>query len=302
MDQTYGLADLGAVRDAAARTDWAALRTAITSPGEYQDREARIRVAVDVLIRRWRGQVPPGLEEWSAQARHDSTVQLLRGAVETYRAWAVEASGFDGILDAAAGWLRRAAALAPQDPTPWVWMLDVAKGLRLGTGRVVAFRDEAASREPAHFVGHVKAIKALSATWKHPVEVMEEHAQKWTAEAPPGSLLPALVFVVNFERMEPSPWGSIGQPSILRDASARERASGAGDAMPMARCATRADFEAHNYAAAWFWLTHQRGRARRHFAALGGYRTPQPWHLVSWNPAISFAWARAESRLLSGRR
>jgi hypothetical protein len=298
VDDTFGRPGLARVRQTTRRADWAALPDAVAAAvADGDDRSTAIAVATRTIT--MKGQpLRLRLERWVADEPHNATAVLLLGAVEVERAW--EARGlalaaqtapnrlraFGEILQRAELLCRAAADLDPADPTPWEWLLRMARGQQVEVTETLSRRQRLAALSPHHFMGHYTAVCSLSPMWGYPVETMFEQAEGWAAEAPAGSVLPALTFVAHFE------WwrrGHLDERRFLRDPRIRAAAEDATSRMPMTPCQRRDEFWAHNHAAGWYSLIHDWRRAAQHLQLLGGYRTAAPWEYLTWRaPHLGF--------------
>ncbi|MFG2040625.1 hypothetical protein [Dactylosporangium sp. NPDC048998] len=286
LDITFGRPELRAVKKAALRRDLPALGAVLTAGlAGPDDHIERVRVAADTLTE-WTGKsVPEGLDDWVRDDPDNPTALVVRGAVEINRAWEVRGRlqarytkpqqllDFISILGNAEAYCRAAAQSDPGDAAPWLFLLSMARGQQVGTDEVVRRRDELEARAPQSFVGHRHAIAALGPQWGGSMQAVDKQVRTWTAEAPAGSLLPALVFVAGIQR-----WWSHGhRRAFARDPERRAQAYRASGLLPMQPCQTPDEFLAHNHAAAWYALSREPKRANDHFKLLRGHVTEYPW-------------------------
>ncbi|MEV8516725.1 hypothetical protein [Dactylosporangium sp. NPDC051484] len=284
IDITYGRPELAAVRDAAKRGDLRVLGAALTAGlTSAHDRLDRIRVAVSTLTARTGASVPAGLDDWVRAEPGNPTALAVRGGVEVDRAWEIRGGDLAGhtqqqrlrdfiaVLGQAENYCRAAAQADPRDPAPWAYLLMMARGQQVDTDEVLRRREELEARAPQHLGSQLHAVIALGPMWGGSTELALEHIRKWLTSAPAGSTLPALFFVVQYQRFLREGRG------FVRDADVRAEGHRAAERLPTGPCATPDEFLAHNYAAAWFMLTREPGRANRHFKLLRGYATEHPW-------------------------
>lgn len=307
-DPTFGRRDLAAVRKAAYRDDWAKLTQALSADvADGDDRSYRVTVAVKTLALRSRRQ-RTRVAQWATAEPANATAALLHGALEVDRAWDVRGgalakntrrsrlTGFMEILDRAEHWFRTAAKLDPTDPTPWQWLLYIARGQQVPPAETLARHDGLVAVSPEHFMGHFMAVGSLSPMWGYSREFMYRQVQNWTSTAPAGSLLHALIFVAHMERWRR---GRVVRDDFLGDPDVRAEAEAATERMRMEPCRQPAEFWAHNYAAGWYSTIKDRKRARAHFELLGNRRTPWPWEDLSRLPDPTFRNRRLVARYFS---
>ncbi|GAA5194024.1 hypothetical protein GCM10023322_57400 [Rugosimonospora acidiphila] len=311
LDITYGRPELSAVRDAArVPNNWGPLCGTLTDGVvDGEDRSDRVAVAAATIVRGTRGRVPPGLDAWLSTRPGDPSALLLRGAVEVLRAWEVRGARlasqtegrrlaeFVSVLGHAESLCRAAAQLAPTDPTPWLYLLHMARGQQVGAQETLNRLARLELCSPGHLAGYYQAVYSLSPMWGTPVEVMREQVGKWTAAAAPGSPLHSLLFVANFEWWRRD---RLAHADVFQDEQARDEARRAADLMTMEPCQRPADYLAHNYAAGWFSYTGERKRALAHFRLLGGHCTRFPWDYDKNRPRSLFWGKRLRARVPVG--
>jgi hypothetical protein len=270
-----------------------------------EDRSDRVEVAVQTLVGRWKTTVAPDFEAYIESLRGDATGYLLRGALEVERAWLVrggalarytadsQLSGFHKGLHRAEEWLLAAAELAPADASPWVWLLQLARGLEIGPERTGERREELAKRSPYHFRGHYQALMSVNPHWGYPAAYTALCAREWTEGHPEGSPTHALIHIANFERWRRD---NTGIP-LRTDVEALERARLASTRMNLTSCERPGEILAHNYAAAWFSVVGDRKSAKPHFALIRGRLTRWPWNDIAANPAAAYRSHRLRAAL-----
>lgn len=306
LDVTFGRRELQAVRSAARKRDWPGLLDALTREvADAEDRSDRVDVAAKTIIGLLRTRIPGDFAEWSQQYGTDPSVAALRGACQALTAWHVRGGqpaaqtarhrliGFREGLDEAELWLRNAASLNPDDATPWVWLLYIARGQEVGLEETLLRREELARRAPTHFVGHFRAIGSMSPAWGYHYSHMYQQLGNWTADMPAGSLMHALVFVAHAER-----WRRRSGQSLRWDPEMRRLAYRASALMNMETSDRPGNVWAHNYAAGWYSITKERDRAKTHFDILRGHRTPWPWADMT----VGFGYSRLAAQRLPRRK
>ncbi|GAA2735617.1 hypothetical protein [Streptomyces nogalater] len=141
----------------------------------------------------------------AAVVRARSTVILawrIRGAKQAKYTSQEQAEGFHRTLTAARGEIARAAALNPDDPTPFVAEIWVALGLGYPNARMDELWTELTSRAPHHYEAHFSALQYWCAKWRGSERLAREFAERAAAGAPLGSLLTALPLIAHFEHDE----------------------------------------------------------------------------------------------------
>ncbi|MFB9441995.1 hypothetical protein Dvina_30295 [Dactylosporangium vinaceum] len=284
IDSTFGRPELAAVRAAATRGDLRALSATLTTGlAGAHDRLDRMWEAVDALTARAGTAVPAGLDDWLRAEPGNPTALALRGGAEVGRAWEVRGSAparqtrperlhaFQAALADAERLCHAAAQADPRDPAPWAFLLQSARGRQLDTGEVLRRRDELEARAPQHLRSQAHAAIALGPMWGGSTQLAVETVRTWLRSAPAGSTLPALFFVVQFQRFPQEGRGFASDPAV------REEGTRMAARLPEHPARTPDEFLAHNYAAGWFALTREPGRANHHFKLLQGYATEQPW-------------------------
>jgi len=247
------------------------------------DRLDRTRVAVDRLTGRTGTSVPAGLDDWIRAEPDNPTALAVGGGVEVNRAWEVRGGAlasktqqqrlhdFIAILGDAEGYCLAAAQADQRDPAPWTFLLQMARGQQVDAEEVLRRREELEVRAPHHLGSQLHAVVALGPMWGGSVELAVDHIRTWLSSAPAGSTLPALFFVAQYQRFLREGRG------FARDPEVRAEGRRAAEQLPTRPCVTPGEFLAHNYAAGWFALTREPGRANGHFKLLRGYATEYPW-------------------------
>ncbi|GIG43930.1 hypothetical protein ACFO1B_18810 [Dactylosporangium siamense] len=258
---------------------------------------------MDTLTARTGASVPAGLDDWVRAEPGNPTALAVRGGVEVIRAWEIRGGfvarqtqeqrlrDFITVLGQAEGYCRAAAQADPRDPAPWAYLLQMARGQQVGTDEVLRRRDELEARAPQHFTSQLHAAIALGPMWGGSADLAVDHIRKWLTSAPADSTLPALFFVVQFQRFLREGRG------FARDAEVRADGHRAAEQLPARPCATPDEFLAHNYAAAWFSLTREPGAANGHFKLLGGNATEYPWTFLGDRPLATFRGKRQSALL-----
>ncbi|HEY7175944.1 MAG TPA: hypothetical protein VH442_13590, partial [Micromonosporaceae bacterium] len=189
---------------------------------------------------------------------------------------------------------EHAVALAPNDPTPWVVLQNIAQGLRYGNDEYRGIWHEIVSREPLHVAAHSSAMLYWLPRWFGSDELVEAFVEDATRGRPPGSLLTQI-------RLQ---W--LYMERIPRTADERT-AFYHGPMVASAIDAAIEDLHAASpehpsYATQRHWLAYfltQSGRyteAYQMFQAIGPYYGSWPWLLAN-DPATRFTGVRADAVL-----
>ncbi|KUN08471.1 hypothetical protein AQI95_08895 [Streptomyces yokosukanensis] len=154
----------------------------------------------------------------AAVVRAQSTVYLaweLRGALRAESTTREQFDGFHRTLAAAREDIARAAALNPDDPTPYITEIWVALGLGYPHAEMDKLWAEIASRAPHHYGAHYAALQYWCAKWRGSSELALDFAERAAAEAPVGSLLTALPLVAHFEHDRSTDVAADGTPEMV---------------------------------------------------------------------------------------
>ncbi|MDX2916226.1 hypothetical protein [Streptomyces griseiscabiei] len=138
----------------------------------------------------------------AAVVRARSTVILawrLRGGKRAKHTTSEQFGGFHRMLERSREEIGRAAALNPDDPTPYVTEIWVALGLGYPHSGMDRLWTEITARAPHHYEAHFSALQYWCAKWRGSEELAREFAERAAARAPLGSLLTAFPLVAHFE-------------------------------------------------------------------------------------------------------
>ncbi|MGW1617177.1 hypothetical protein ACWCQZ_49180 [Streptomyces sp. NPDC002285] len=140
-------------------------------------------------------------ESWLAVEPRSADALVLRAATETARAFNVAIAAGRGApidqycLKTAVRACLRAAEAYPEDPTPWISLISVARLYPSGVGRQELARwwDELHDRDPYSVEGHLQVLHYHSSRWHGSHGLMYDFARDAAGVAPPGCALPVLV-------------------------------------------------------------------------------------------------------------
>ncbi|WP_405011821.1 hypothetical protein [Kitasatospora sp. NBC_01539] len=186
-------------RAAARSGDWTPSAAHLTAAGtDWDERHLRIEalarhaVEDDTWLRNWLRKQPDSPD---AAVVHAATlvtrIGRLRAIQPERRLRQEELRTLRLLLDGALPACTRAAALAPDDPSPWAWRLEAVLG-RSRTEFDAVFQ-EAVDRAPHHYGAHRSAFRHRTPMPTEPVEPMIAFVEGIAATAPPESLLSGLV-------------------------------------------------------------------------------------------------------------
>jgi hypothetical protein len=285
---SYGDPALERVRSAARAGDRPLLSAALRDVvRDREDRSDRVAVAAEMIEALHGTQEVPWLEQWCRLEPDDPDAFTVAGAATTLRAWRIRGyalahatpasrlNAFSFALASAEQLCRRAAAIDKADPTPWVWLLHMARGQQIGPRSTRLRWEKLMHRDPLHYRGNLQAVYSLSSRWgfspQHPVAL----AAEITACAPAGSPLHALVAAALVE-------GELrtagGEKSWQReDSPARARVDAAAAKLAGANHNRPAGISAFNQMAYWYCVSGQHAQAWPYFEALGDRRETWPW-------------------------
>ncbi len=147
----------------------------------------------DAWLVAWREARPGDVAAASVHAR--ALVDLawaIRTSAQAEKVSPEQWNGFFRILRQVPDVCRAAAALAPEDPTPWIVLLPAAMGLEWSNDEFRAVWEEVRSRAPYHVKAHLAAMSYWRPRWHGSEELLVEFVEGAVAAAPAGSLLTLL--------------------------------------------------------------------------------------------------------------
>jgi hypothetical protein len=296
FDPALGDFALAQARDALAQGNWEAPRdllaggrTATTGGRPDWDRRShRVRVlAESVANSAW-------VESWQVLDPMNADAALLRAQVETFRVLRSAGGSAATVRESAAAdalaLCNHAAEMAPEDPTPWVVMLTLARAAgrtSAGSGRDEFWRrwQEMRRRDEFNRDGHHEALAYLCASWCGSHVEMYDFAYWLASQAPPGSPLAVLPLVAHAEayramaaglpaRAQPSPHVHWENPQVVADVD-RVLRSWLGSASVTH---AQADMDRNYLLHALVFSGRGHGpEARALFEAVGSHATRIPW-------------------------
>ncbi|MEV7322365.1 hypothetical protein [Streptomyces sp. NPDC093970] len=196
FDPDCGDTDLTSARQDIVIGRWQGLRDLLRATGpDWPSRGHRVRLLAQACAG------SSTAESWLAAEPHGADALALRAATETARAFTLAISAGRGApidrsrIDAAVLSCLAAAEAYPQDPTPWVSLISVARLYPAGVRRQELARwwDELHRRDPYNVEGHLQVLHYYSARWHGSHGLMYDFARDAAGVAPPGCALPVLV-------------------------------------------------------------------------------------------------------------
>lgn len=187
--------------------DWKAAAKLLQDIGRDWERRsaaayllAEIAAQEDDWLLAWETDRPDDPDAAVVRAR--STVILaweLRGAKKAKYTTGEQFVGFHRMLERSREEIGRAAALNPDDPTPYITEIWVALGLGYPNSEMDKLWAEITARAPYHYEAHFSALQYWCAKWRGSEQLATEFAERAAAQAPLGSLLTAFPLIAHFE-------------------------------------------------------------------------------------------------------
>ncbi|TQJ87177.1 hypothetical protein [Streptomyces sp. SLBN-31] len=260
---------LGAGR---TRPLWEPVAELLGRTGRDWDRRAH---RVSVLARA----LPPSVSErWSADRPGDGDALVLEAWVRSVRA---VAGGRDEARAAERACLR-AAECCPEDPTPWLALLELMHSFAVPVRDAVPVWSEAVTRAPWHRTAYHQLLRYLSPRGHGTVDDMLEFARQAAARAPHGSPLALLPVAARVELVtHRQRQMSLGTDAHWREPRAADEVAVALTDWFAAAAAPHAEGVADlNVLAFALIRMHRPDEAAAVFRRMGRHMTPHPWELL----------------------
>ncbi|MFJ4685465.1 hypothetical protein ACIQNG_10020 [Streptomyces sp. NPDC091377] len=218
FDPDCGDAELTAARHDIAIGRWQGLRELLRSTGpDWAVRGHRIRTLAQA------GAGSSTVESWLAAEPHSGDALVLHAATDTARAFNLAIAAGRGVpidqtrIDTAVTACLTAAEACPQDPTPWISLISVARLYPSGVRRreLARWWDELHRRDPYSVEGHLQVLHYYSSRWHGSHGLMYDFARDAAGIAPPGCALPVLVQYARVEEFRSVLGGTHGQRSAI---------------------------------------------------------------------------------------
>ncbi|MGW2211162.1 hypothetical protein [Streptomyces sp. NPDC001781] len=178
---------------------------------------------------------------WEAERPEDPDAAVVRARSAVILAWRVRGAqraqhttseqfeGFHRTLLEAREEVARAAALNPDDPTPYIAEIWLALGLGYPNARMDDLWAEITARAPHHYEAHFSALQYWCAKWRGSERLATGFAERAAAEAPVGSLLTALPLIAHFEHDDSDDTAADNTPEMVARVEAALKDAAAAD-------------------------------------------------------------------------
>ncbi|MEU3978732.1 hypothetical protein AB0F77_01260 [Streptomyces sp. NPDC026672] len=196
--------------DAARGGDWRPAAEVLGGIGRDWDR----RSAFAYLLGKSAAEEDAWLLAWESDRADDPDAAVVRARSTVILAWEIRGAkraqyttreqfdGFHRTLERAREDIARAAALDPDDPTPYVAEIWVALGLGYPNSEMDRLWKEITERDPYHYEAHFSALQYWCKKWRGSERLAFDFAERAAATAPQGSLLTVLPLIAHFEHDE----------------------------------------------------------------------------------------------------
>jgi hypothetical protein len=300
IDPAAAYPQVGELRAAIARRDWAGTRAVIESaPADARCLLVREGSDVDEPIEGFlREQLRADPDDSLAGAMLGTHLIGVGWKVRTRaRAQQVSREQFATFH----GWLRQAeqvlidtAARTPAEPAAWVARLTSARGLQLGLAESRRRYDRLRAIDPNNYAGQRQFLQRLCPKWSGSWELLHGWTREELAAAPPGSLAGALVAEAHIEHWLDVP--DAEEKAYLSDPAVRtELLEAAGQSIWHADFARPTGWvHAASCFAMMFSLVGDQEAAARTFAQLGDLGSASPWDYLG-DPQTVIAERRARA-------
>ncbi|ANW16955.1 hypothetical protein [Streptomyces clavuligerus] len=169
----------------------------------YSERLAGVAATDDTWLLAWEAARPDDPDAALVRAR--STVRLawkVRGGQRAKHTTQEQFDGFHRTLARSREENARAAALNPDDPSPYINEIWTALGLGYPQADMDRIWDEITARAPHHYEAHFSALQFWCAKWRGSKELATEFAKRAADAAPPGSLIKVFPLIAHYEHDE----------------------------------------------------------------------------------------------------
>ncbi|MET8246404.1 hypothetical protein ABZV31_19480 [Streptomyces sp. NPDC005202] len=218
FDPDCGDAPLTSARQDIVIGRWQGLRDLLRTTGaDWPVRGHRIRLLAQACAG------SSTAESWLAAEPRSADALVLRAATETARAFNLAIAAGRGVpieqsrVDAAVLACLHAAEACPEDPTPWISLISVARLYPAGVRQQELARwwDELHRRDRYSVEGHLQVLRYYSARWHGTHGLMYDFARDAAGVAPPGCALPVLVQYARVEEFRYVLEGAKGQQAAM---------------------------------------------------------------------------------------
>ncbi|AOR32419.1 hypothetical protein BFF78_16295 [Streptomyces fodineus] len=244
------------------------------------------------------------LLDWEAACPGDPDAAVVRARSTVYLAWELRGSlqaenttreqfdGFHRTLAAAREEIARAAALNPDDPTPYITEIWVALGLGYPHAEMEKLWAEITARAPYHYGAHQAALQYWCAKWRGSKELAFGFAERAAAGAPAGSLLTALPLIAHFEHDRSTDVAADGTPEMVARVDAGLADAAAAAAADPGRPGLA---QLRHLLAFYLHLQDRHEAALEQFRLVDGYVDALPWSYRGDGAAAYYCRVRNET-------
>ncbi len=236
------------------------------------------------------------LSEWAKAHPDDASALLLWGRCCITEAWKIRGTGvgssvgdeaiegFFARLQEAEAALRKAAELAPQDPTPWAYLLIVTRGLNEDMAQAESYVREALRRGSTFLPAYRQLLVRYTEKWGGSHDKMFGLARAANKKHP-GTELSVLLADAHIERALYPVHFENDRDALdvyLQRDDVREEVARAYDASLGAKDfqENRATLFSRHAFALWFYLVDDKKRLRRELLKIGPRISKNTWQVV----------------------
>ena len=251
---------------------------------------------------------PQALKRWTEDAPDSGDALLCYGARLLQWSWSARGYGrghevseeewkeFFRRLEITRDTLLRCAEKAPEDPTPWAYLIMVATWHSDSENTKYHYFQQAIERDPYNWAAHMHMIIALSEKWGGDNEEMLNFARNASKNAPKGSDLKAILvkayieywkYLYIFEDDLESAEQFLNDPAIRADIANLYEDSIAMEGFTETKVTI---FARYNFSG-WFWLTRDKARLKAELHILGNKLEDIHWRWVCAEGELKDAWS-----------
>jgi hypothetical protein len=229
------------------------------------------------------------LRRWRAEEPNDPGGAQVYAQFLVWQAMADPGSADHRIvLEEARTVCGEAARLAPDDPVPYITELFIARGLSYRAPDFQALWEKITQRDATHMGAHLAALPYWSEKWHGSREEADAFAQRAAANAPAGSLLPALPLFAVYEHL---PEITLS-PSVYQGAVVSDAIEAAHFALSQARPGHPVEPHVRHLLLCFLVRAERYAEAAEQVRAIDGYVGAIPW-VDRENPVSEYAAYRA---------
>ncbi|MEO3754262.1 hypothetical protein [Streptomyces sp. B6B3] len=229
------------------------------------------------------------LRRWRAEEPNDPGGAQVYAQFLVWQAMADPSSADHRIvLEEARTVCGEAAQLAPDDPVPYITELFIARGLSYRAPDFQALWDKITQRDATHMGAHLAALPYWSEKWHGSRAEADTFAQQAAANAPAGSLLPALPLFAVYEHL---PEVTLS-PSMYQGAVVSDAIEAAHFALSQARPGHPVEPHVRHLLLCFLVRAERYAEAAEQVRAIDGYVGAVPW-VDRENPVSEYAAYRA---------